>query len=66
MKIPNIKFDKEQKKNGFNKFNHYQFGNQSCIGCKRDKDDKELWCEICKNYQQNGRQQLNHGLDCPQ
>lgn len=48
-----IKFDKEQEKAKENKYGHYQFGSNCCIGCKADRPlkEKRYWCEICKNYQ---------------
>lgn len=47
-----IVFEK-QEESGFNSKDHYQFGSNCCIGCKRDRSLKEegLWCQVCKNYQ---------------
>lgn len=47
-----IKFDKKQKVSGINKYGHYQFGANCCIGCKIDRpiNAKGEWCDICLNY----------------
>ena len=47
-----IKFDPKQEKSGTNKYKHYQFGSNSCIGCKKDRTSKDegMWCDTCKNY----------------
>lgn len=46
-----LEFEKQEKA-GFNSKGQYQFGSNSCIGCKADRPLKEkgMWCEICKNY----------------
>lgn len=52
-----ITFVNNQQESGFNKYGHYQFGSNCCIGCKRDRplNEKGEWCEVCKNYS-NGSQ----------
>jgi len=39
MSMQEIKFDSKQKKSGFNKYGHYQFGNETCIYCKSDRTE---------------------------
>lgn len=40
-----------QEKAGFNSQGHYQFGSNSCIGCKADRPLKEegMYCGVCTN-----------------
>jgi len=50
--IMEMKFDNKQEKSGVNKYKHYQFGSNSCIGCKVDRPLKEKGnrCDVCVNY----------------
>lgn len=53
--VDDVRFDADQENSGVNRYGHYQFGSNCCIGCKRDRPLKEPgeWCEVCKNYQSN-------------
>lgn len=59
MKLTNkqtdIKFEKKENC-GVNKYGHYQFGSNCCIGCKADRPIRSHgnWCDICINYNNNG------------
>lgn len=45
-----MKFDSKQKRDGFNKHNHYQFGSDRCQYCKGNSAIKgTVICESCKN-----------------
>ena len=45
----------KQETAGVNSTGHYQFSSNCCIGCKVDRpiNAEGMWCEGCKNYQNN-------------
>lgn len=46
-----VKFDIKQKKDGTNKFGHYQFGTERCQYCKGNTViPGTIVCEQCINY----------------
>ena len=52
--LDNIIFEKQEKAD-YNSHGHYQFGSNSCVGCKVDRPltAKGMWCDGCMNYKRS-------------
>ncbi len=61
-----IKFDKTQKKSGYNKFGHYQFGSESCQFCQSDNVDQLMGLDLLQFKEFYGDKEFKafHCNDC--